>query len=87
MTEQCDRCGIEYTPMILEKFSKNSKIAIAIELFGYVVLGGYALFCYYFFDSIWALIFCSVVALVLYRFLSPEEKGLCDTCVEETNRR
>ena len=83
MTEQCDKCGTEYAPMILERVAKGSKIGAAIELFGYVVLGGYAFSCYYFSDSILMLFFCTVIALVLYHYTSPKDQSFCDKCIEK----
>jgi len=86
MPEQCDKCGVEYTPMILEKLSRGSKIGAAIETFSYVVLGGYAFACYYFSDSIIMLFFCTILALLLYHFSSPVDKGYCDNCID-ANRK
>ena len=83
MIEQCDKCGVDYTPMVLEYFAKNSKIAEVITLCAYVVLGGYALASYYFLDSILSLFLCSIIALAIYHFSDSTDQSFCDTCVEE----
>lgn len=84
--EQCDQCGIKYSDMILKRFSKKSNIGFAIELFAYVLLGIYAVTSYYS-DLILVLFFCSIIVLVLYHFLSPKEKGFCDTCIDENRAK
>lgn len=83
MAEQCDKCGVEYTPLILESFAKSAKRWGAIEVMVYVVLGGYAVYSYFYSDSRLVLISCLVVALILGRFLFPIDRSLCDKCIDE----
>ena len=86
MTERCENCGVEYTPLILERFEKGSRIGALFELFGYVVLGGYALACYYFSDSIIILFLCSVLALILYHFTYPKDENFCYECSQQKGK-
>ena len=80
MDKQCENCGDEYAPMILEKMGRGSRLLVSIEIISYAIFSIYAAASYYFIESnlVWA---CSlVVVLVLYLSLSKKDNYLCYSC-------
>jgi len=69
--------------MILERVAKGSRLGFAIEVFAYVIFGGYALACYYFFDSILVLFLCALIALIVCIRYFPKDANLCYSCAQE----
>ncbi len=80
--EKCKSCRKEFDPDEEKSASSSISTYIGIEL-GFLIFGGYAVTCYYFFSYTIAIIGSILVGALFYYLFLPEKQKYCGACAKK----